>query len=88
MSFDLILPYVRPLTALISDPGVTEIMVNSGGTVFIEREGRLLPVEGVCIGERQRQAAVRNIARLLGDNIDEQRPLLDARRRTDPVWPR
>src|SRR5688572_16607005 len=54
-------------------------MVNSSGAVFIERDGLLAAVAGSEIPERQRQAAVRNIARLLGDDIDEARPLLDAR---------
>lgn len=35
--------------------------------------------EDITISERQRQAAVRNIARLLGDDISEETPLLDAR---------
>jgi len=35
--------------------------------------------ESMTIPERHRQAAVRNIARLLGDDISEEMPLLDAR---------
>ncbi|HYI92890.1 MAG TPA: ATPase, T2SS/T4P/T4SS family [Bryobacteraceae bacterium] len=78
-NFDLIIPYVKPLAPLIADEEVSEIMVNASGVVFVERDGRLSAMNGLVIPERQRQAAVRNIARLLGDDIDEQRPLLDAR---------
>lgn len=78
-NFDLIIPYVRPLASLIGDEEVSEIMVNASGAVFIERDGRLIAIDGIAISERHRQAAVRNIARLLGDDIDETRPLLDAR---------
>jgi pilus assembly protein CpaF len=53
--------------------------VNAEGNVFIEREGLLSAYTGVVIPERQRQAACRNIARLLGDDISEESPLLDAR---------
>jgi pilus assembly protein CpaF len=80
MSFDLILPFLRPVQHLILDEEVSEILVNATGCVFIERAGLLeLMPESVRIGERQRQAAVRNIARLLGDDISEEMPLLDAR---------
>jgi pilus assembly protein CpaF len=78
-NFDLILPYVKPLAPLIGDEEVSEIMVNASGAVFVERNGRLTAMDGIAISERHRQAAVRNIARLLGDDIDENRPLLDAR---------
>jgi pilus assembly protein CpaF len=41
MSFELILPFLRPIAHLILDPDVSEIMVNAGGRVFIERAGLL-----------------------------------------------
>ena len=41
--------------------------------------GRDRTVPDVEIARAQRQAAVRNIARMLGDDISEQKPLLDAR---------
>ena len=78
-SFELILPYLRPIEHLILDPEVSEIMVNASGCVFLEREGILERLPDVTIPERQRQAAVRNIARLLGDDISEEKPMLDSR---------
>jgi pilus assembly protein CpaF len=78
-SFQIILPFVRPLVPMIQDPEVSEIMVNPGGAVFQERDGLLTRVEGVRIEERPLQTAVKNIARLLGNDISEIRPLLDAR---------
>ena len=80
MSFDIILPFLRPVQHLMVDEEISEILVNASGRVFIERGGLLEPMpEAVMIPERQRQAAVRNIARLLGDDISEEMPLLDAR---------
>ena len=35
MSFDLILPFLRPIAPFIEDPDVSEIMVNAGGRVFL-----------------------------------------------------
>ena len=41
MSFDVILPFLRPIESLLKDPSVSEIMVNGPSCVFIERDGRL-----------------------------------------------
>jgi pilus assembly protein CpaF len=79
VSFDLILPYLRPIASLVRDPNVSEIMVNGPGAVFIERDGVLSRVEEVVLEERHLQTAVKAIARLLGDDVSEDRPILDAR---------
>ena len=79
MSFDVILPFLRPIEGLIKDPEVSEIMVNGPSRVFIERGGRLEEVSGVTIPEKSLQVAVRNIARALGDEVSEEKPLLDSR---------
>ena len=79
MSFDVILPFLRPIAHLIEDPTVTEIMVNPSRQVFVERDGLLERVEGVELEERHLRVAVRNIARALGDDVSEQNPILDSR---------
>jgi len=79
MSFDVILPFLRPIENLIKDASISEIMVNGPACVFIERNGRIEPVPGVTIAEKSLQVAVRNIARALGDEISEEKPLLDSR---------
>ncbi|MGB7217312.1 MAG: ATPase, T2SS/T4P/T4SS family [Vicinamibacterales bacterium] len=79
MSFDVILPFLRPIAHLIEDPDITEIMVNGSRRVFIEREGRLHAVEGVQLDERNLRVAVKNIARALGDDVSDEQPILDAR---------
>jgi pilus assembly protein CpaF len=79
MSFDLILPFLRPIADLIQDQTVSEIMVNGSQRVFVERDGVVHPVEGVTLEERSLRVAVRNIARILGDDVSEEIPILDAR---------
>ncbi len=79
MSFDLILPFLRPIAPLITDPDVSEIMVNGSGVIFIERDGQLEEVTDVRLDERNLIVAVKNIARALGDDISEERPILDSR---------
>jgi pilus assembly protein CpaF len=80
MSFELILPFLRPLEPFLLDAAVTEIMVNGcSGRVFVEREGQLELAVGVTVREQNLQVAVRNLARVLGNDISEAQPLLDAR---------
>ena len=79
MSFDLILPFLRPIAHLILDPDVTEIMVNGSRRVFVERAGQLQEVTGVELEPRHLKVAVKNIARVLGDDVSEAQPILDAR---------
>jgi pilus assembly protein CpaF len=79
MSFEVILPFLRPIAHLIQDPDVTEIMVNGSRRIFIERHGLLEEVEGVQLDERNLKVAVKNIARALGDDVSEEKPILDSR---------
>ncbi len=79
MSFEVILPFLRPIEHLIRDEEVSEIMVNGSSRVFIERAGVVEPVPDVEISQKNLEVAVRNIARALGDEISEEKPLLDSR---------
>src|SRR5438477_10187095 len=79
MGFEIILPFLRPIGTFIEDPEVSEIMVNAGGYVFIEREGLVQRADGVTLAEKSLQVAVRNIARTLGDDVSEEQPILDSR---------
>jgi pilus assembly protein CpaF len=79
MSWEVIIPFLRPIELLIRDPEISEIMVNGSAKVFIEKNGRIEQVPGVAIAEKSLEVAVRNIARVLGDEINEEKPLLDSR---------
>src|SRR5205085_4992794 len=78
-AFRLILPYLRPIERLILDPDISEIMINSPNDVFIEKHGVLERVPDVTISADQLRVAVQNIARSLGDDISEEKPILDSR---------
>jgi pilus assembly protein CpaF len=79
MSFEVILPFLRPIAHLIQDPDVTEIMVNGSRRVFVERDGLMREVVDVSLDERNLRVAVKNIARALGDDVSDEQPILDAR---------
>src|SRR6516162_9934178 len=77
--FEMILPFLKPIQAYILDPDVSEIMVNGPEQVFIERGGYLEAIPGVTLNDRSLMVAVKNIARRLGDDISEEKPILDSR---------
>ena len=78
-SFELILPFLRPIQHLILDPEISEIMVNGPERIFIEKAGYLQSVPGVKLTPESLIVAVKNIARRLGDDISEAKPILDSR---------
>ncbi|MHB8484574.1 MAG: CpaF family protein [Candidatus Acidiferrales bacterium] len=79
LGFETILPFLRPIEHLIRDDSVSEIMVNGASRVFIERDGVLEQVPDLTLSEKSLMVAVKNIARRLGNDISEQKPILDSR---------
>src|SRR6266852_2265861 len=77
--FELILPFLRPIQHLILDPEISEIMVNGPERIFIEKAGYLQAVPEVRLTAESLMVAVKNIARRLGDDISEAKPILDSR---------
>src|SRR5260370_957951 len=77
-TFDVILPFLKPLEHLILDDSITEVMVN-GPQVFVEKNGFLQEIRDVSVGERALLAAVENIAHSLGEDISELKPILNSR---------
>ena len=79
IGFETILPFLRPIEHPIRDDSISEIMVNGADRVFIERAGVVQEVPDLILSEKSLMVAVKNIARRLGDDISEQRPILDSR---------
>jgi len=77
--FETILPFLKPIEHLILDDAISEVMVNGPNHIFIEKAGFIEPVRGVSLGEKSLMVAVKNIARRLGDDISESKPILDSR---------
>ena len=79
MSWEVIIPFFRAIEPLIRDEEISDILVNGPDQVFIEKFGEMQKVPGVTLTEKSLQVAIRNIARVLGDDISEEKPILDAR---------
>src|SRR5204863_6183828 len=56
-----------------------EIMVNGSRRIFVERQGAVREVSDIRVDERNLKVAVKNIARALGDDVSEDKPILDSR---------
>jgi pilus assembly protein CpaF len=77
--FEVILPFLRPIEHLILDSEISEIMLNGPKRVFVERNGYLEAVPDISLTEKSLMIALKNIARRLGDDISEAKPILDSR---------
>jgi pilus assembly protein CpaF len=79
MGWEVIQPFLRPIEPLLQDPEITDILVNGADGVFFEKDGQMQEAPNTALTEKSLQVAVRNIARVLGDEISPEKPLLDAR---------
>ncbi len=68
-----------PLEALMSEPSITEIMVNKCDQIYIEQDGRLQLTDRKFINNDQVIQVIRKIVAPLGRRIDESMPFVDAR---------
>jgi pilus assembly protein CpaF len=68
-----------PLELLLSDPEVSEIMVNGPKTIFVERRGRLTQAELEFESEMQLRRVIDRIVARIGRRVDESSPMVDAR---------
>jgi pilus assembly protein CpaF len=68
-----------PLEELLSDPAITEIMVNRFDQVYIERKGKITLTDKRFIDNNHVVQVIRRIISPLGRRIDESVPMVDAR---------
>lgn len=68
-----------PLDPLLRDPGVTEIMVNAPGEVYVERDGRIQRTPVRFRDQAHVLQVVERILAPLGRRVDESSPMVDAR---------
>jgi pilus assembly protein CpaF len=68
-----------PLEPLLRDPDVSEIMVNSPDQIYVERFGRIVPVEASFIDEEHLRRFIDKMVARVGRRIDEGSPMVDAR---------
>jgi len=68
-----------PVTPLLEDPSVSEIMVNGRESIYLEREGRVTRHEGAFLSEESLRATIDRIVSRVNRRLDESSPYVDAR---------
>ena len=68
-----------PVEELMRDPGITDILVNGPGQIYIERAGRLSLTTLQFRDDDHLLQVIQRIAARVGRRIDESAPMLDAR---------
>src|SRR6476659_9075758 len=68
-----------PLEPLLRDPDVSEIMVNGPDRIFVERFGRIVPVDASFVDEAHLRRIIDKIVARVGRRVDEGSPMVDAR---------
>ena len=78
MSFELILPFLRPIEALLLDEDVSEIMGNPDASWWYERDGIMFQEQSISFDAGKLHTGLEVIANQLGKRLDEDNPLLHA----------
>jgi len=68
-----------PLEPYLRDPDVTEIMVNGHDQIYVERAGRIYPVDVAFADESHLRRTIEKIVSRVGRRVDEASPMVDAR---------
>jgi len=68
-----------PITSLLNDPSITEVMVNRPEQVYIERDGKLILTNAKFKNDDHIYHVIKKIVSTIGRRIDESSPMVDAR---------
>jgi pilus assembly protein CpaF len=81
VSYQLILPFFpEELRALLLDPSISDLMINGTSGVYADRDGVMqhIPLTTPYTNDRL-QAAIERVARILGQDLTAQNPILNTR---------
>jgi pilus assembly protein CpaF len=68
-----------PLEPLLSDPTISDILVNGAKSVFVERRGKLEPTTITFHNDAHLMNIIDRIVSAVGRRVDESSPMVDAR---------
>jgi pilus assembly protein CpaF len=79
VSFDLILPFLKPIRHLLQAETVSEIMINPDSSVWVEEEGELQALPGIHFDDGALLTALEVIANRFGKKLDADSPIMNLR---------
>jgi pilus assembly protein CpaF len=78
VSFELILPFLRPIEPLLLDDSISEIMGNPDASWWSERDGIMRREHDISFDASRLRTGLEVIANQLGKKLDEDNPVLHA----------
>lgn len=79
MSFEVIIPFLKPIEHLLASKTVSEIMVNPDGSVWKEENGQIQRLPEVRFDDGALQTGLEVIANRFGKKLDADSPILNLR---------
>jgi pilus assembly protein CpaF len=79
MSFEVILPFLKPIKHLLEAETVSEIMVNPDASVWIEEDGQIQALSGIRFDEGALLTSLEVIANRYGKKLDADSPIMNLR---------
>lgn len=68
-----------PITPLLRDPSVDEVMINGPSSIFVESKGRLFSTGAKFFNDQHLVTIIQRIVEPLGRHVSESSPMVDAR---------
>ncbi len=79
MSFEIIIPFLKPIEHLLASKTVSEIMVNPDGSVWTEESGQIQLLPGIHFEDGALLTGLEVIANRFGKKLDADSPILNLR---------
>jgi pilus assembly protein CpaF len=79
VSFEIIIPFLKPIEHLLASKTVSEIMVNPDGSVWIEEKGHIVLQPAIRFDDGALLTGLEVIANRFGKKLDADSPILNLR---------
>jgi pilus assembly protein CpaF len=79
MSFEVIIPFLKPIEHLLTSRTISEIMVNPDGKVWMEDKGHIELLPGIRFEDGALLAGLEVIANRFGKKLDADSPIMNLR---------
>lgn len=79
MSFEVIIPFLKPIEYLLMDAAISEIMLNPDGSLWIEEQGRIVLQPGIRFDDGALLTGLEVIANRFGKKLDADSPIMNLR---------
>jgi pilus assembly protein CpaF len=79
MSFEIIMPFLKPIERLLETETISEIMVNPDSSVWIEESGKLQHLAGISFDDGALLTGLEVIANKFGKKLNADSPIMNLR---------